>query len=98
MSDDRKKSLWLWIVALLIGLPVLYVASFGPACQLADRGIIPDTATTTLYHPLGLFLANCCSEAICNVMIDYGIEDGVDRGGLPTAPSIILGAYRGRGK
>ncbi len=32
MSDDRKKPVWPWIVALLIGLPVLYVASFGPAC------------------------------------------------------------------
>jgi hypothetical protein len=28
MSDARKP-LWPWIVALLIGLPVLYVASFG---------------------------------------------------------------------
>jgi hypothetical protein len=32
MSDERKKPLWPWIVALLIGLPVMYVASFGPAC------------------------------------------------------------------
>ena len=32
MSEERKKSVWPWIVALLIGLPVLYVASFGPAC------------------------------------------------------------------
>jgi hypothetical protein len=35
MSDDRKKPLWPWIVALLIGLPALYVASFGPVCWLA---------------------------------------------------------------
>jgi hypothetical protein len=31
MSEQRKP-LWPWIVALLIGVPVLYVASFGPAC------------------------------------------------------------------
>src|SRR5262245_62007332 len=31
MSEQRK-SLWPWIVALLIGLPVLYLASFGPVC------------------------------------------------------------------
>jgi hypothetical protein len=30
MSDDRKKPLWSWIVALLIGLPVLYALSYGP--------------------------------------------------------------------
>ena len=39
MSDDRKP-LWPWIVALLIGLPVVYVASFGPACWLADRHLM----------------------------------------------------------
>src|SRR5262245_26252898 len=29
MSDERKP-LWPWIVALLMGLPVMYVASYGP--------------------------------------------------------------------
>jgi hypothetical protein len=28
MSDDRKKTFWPWIVALLIGLPVLYVGAY----------------------------------------------------------------------
>ncbi len=51
MSDDRKKSVWPWIVALVIGLPVLYVASFGPACWLTSRGWISDT-TMLLYIPL----------------------------------------------
>jgi hypothetical protein len=37
MSDDRKKPLWPWIAALLIGVPVLYVASFGPACWIISR-------------------------------------------------------------
>ena len=32
MSEERKPHVWPWIAALLIGLPVLYVASFGPAC------------------------------------------------------------------
>jgi hypothetical protein len=42
MSTERKKAgVWPWIVALLIGLPVLYVASFGPACWLYGNGIIP---------------------------------------------------------
>jgi hypothetical protein len=34
---DKRKSLWPWIVALLIGLPVLYVASSGPARSLLIR-------------------------------------------------------------
>src|SRR5262245_19380213 len=33
MGEERKKAgFWPRVVALLIGLPVLYVASFGPAC------------------------------------------------------------------
>src|SRR5262249_20296094 len=32
MVEDRKKPVWPWIVAVLIGLPALYMASFGPAC------------------------------------------------------------------
>lgn len=39
MSEERK-SLRPCIVALLIGLLVLYVASFGPARALVERGIL----------------------------------------------------------
>ena len=31
MSEDRKRHVWPLIVALLIGLPVLYVLSWSPA-------------------------------------------------------------------
>jgi hypothetical protein len=43
MSEPRKKPLWPWIVALLIGLPVLYVVSSGPARTLLveKRLVIP---------------------------------------------------------
>lgn len=30
--NEERNPVWPWIAALLIGLPVLYVASFGPAC------------------------------------------------------------------
>jgi hypothetical protein len=36
MSDDRKSPVWPWIVALVIGLPVMYVASSGPM-QMVSR-------------------------------------------------------------
>jgi hypothetical protein len=32
MSEARKNAVGPWIAALLVGLPVVYVASFGPAC------------------------------------------------------------------
>jgi hypothetical protein len=37
MSNEQRKPVWPWIAALLVGLPVLYVASFGPACWWFSR-------------------------------------------------------------
>ena len=67
MSDERKKAgVWPWIVALLIGLPVLYVLSSGPARTVAcrryslnianewDMRIVADKWWLTVYAPL------CC--------------------------------------
>jgi len=51
MSDERRP-LWPWNAALLIGLPVLYVALFGPACWLADNGTFSMRATSIAYRPL----------------------------------------------
>jgi hypothetical protein len=36
---DERKPVWPWIVAVLIGLPVLYVGLLGPAFWLADLGL-----------------------------------------------------------
>src|SRR5262245_20955652 len=51
MSEERKP-LWPWIVALLIGLPVLYVASFGPACWMADKDYLSDRNVWLVYRPI----------------------------------------------
>jgi hypothetical protein len=39
-------------VALLIGLPVLYVASFGPICWTASRLNVGETTLPTIYRPV----------------------------------------------
>ncbi len=61
MSDDRKTPLWPWIVALLIGLPVLYIVSFGPACwaesQTFGRTDFPTITVPRFHRPL-LRIAN----------------------------------------
>jgi hypothetical protein len=51
MSDDRKP-LWPWIVALLVGLPVMYVLSFGPACWTASRISAGASALPAFYRPI----------------------------------------------
>ena len=40
------------MVALLIVLPVLYVASFGPACWLVGRGYFSGDAAGPAYWPI----------------------------------------------
>ena len=57
MSEERKKlsGVWPWIGAVLIGLPVLYVVSFGPACWLCDRHIVQSEWVGRLYQPLVRF-------------------------------------------
>src|SRR5437764_1008616 len=41
-----------WTLAAVVGLPVLYLLSFGPACALADRAILPRSVLMTgVYRP-----------------------------------------------
>jgi hypothetical protein len=41
-----------WTLTTFIGLPSLYVLSFGPACWLSDRGHIPIANVGELYQPV----------------------------------------------
>ena len=52
MSEERKPHVWPWITALLIGLPVSYVASFGPACWLLSGDLISYDHFNCAYRPL----------------------------------------------
>src|SRR5262245_37953381 len=57
MTSDRKKPFWPWIVGLLLGLPVLYVASFGPACWLKEAGAV--RFSLQAWRPLARLAARC---------------------------------------
>src|SRR5262245_7401247 len=57
MSEPKKSPVWPWIVALLIGLPVLYVASFGPACWIASRS--ENWKISTFYWPIQSYVPYC---------------------------------------
>ena len=57
--SEHKNPLWPWIVALLIGLPVLYVASFGPAIWLQGNGWISIEMLCTAYRPVCQGFAHC---------------------------------------
>jgi|SRR5579863_466531 len=52
---NRRERWAKWTLATIFGLPLAYVASFGPACALADRGMLPRTTLDTTFSPC-LFL------------------------------------------
>jgi len=53
MSDEMKRpGSWPWVVAVLIGLPVLYVATFGPAVWSTARGHLDRPIVERAYWPL----------------------------------------------
>jgi len=51
MSEERRP-LWPWIAAMLVGLPVLYVASFGPACWMLSNDLVSYDHVNRVYRPL----------------------------------------------
>src|SRR5262249_24332047 len=57
MSDERQKPVWPCIVILLIGLPVLYVGSWGPACWVSSRGNCGAATVSVVYRPLAWRMA-----------------------------------------
>ena len=94
MTDDRKKPLWPWFVVLLIGLPVLYVASFGPACWIASQKppvgsggvsgwaiIVPELPK--VYRPIG-WACKKCPNTVSPLVTWYA------RIGMPERRSVIL--------
>ena len=59
MTDmpTRKRSAWMWIVVALIGVPLLYVLSFGPACwwfTTSSTLWAPVRCAPKFYWPIGL--------------------------------------------
>jgi hypothetical protein len=59
--SSRSRPLWPLLTATLIGLPVLYVLSFGPACWIRSRlsGVWAErTFGAVYYRPIGLAIVN----------------------------------------
>jgi hypothetical protein len=57
MSDEPKKSVGPWVTVVLVGLPLLYVLSFGPACWIDERLDTRTSWVSVIYRPI-IGLAN----------------------------------------
>jgi hypothetical protein len=58
MTSHRKPTLAFWLTVAVVGLPILYIASFGPACWVTARAHDPVRSPRpprwmVIYWPLG---------------------------------------------
>lgn len=70
MTD--RKPLWPFLTATLVGVPVLYVASFGPACWAVDRGFVQSYFVGPVYAPLARVVVRGCPEQMGHALWVYG--------------------------
>ncbi|HTI49730.1 MAG TPA: hypothetical protein VL475_02220 [Planctomycetaceae bacterium] len=87
METGRKKPGWMfWLTVTLIALPVLYVASFGPACWLLARSQDDLTVRLVFMHtfrPLGPWLCQCSKYT-------NRLPERVINAGMPTGTRAIF--------
>jgi hypothetical protein len=50
---NRRERWAKWALVLAVGLPALYVGSFGPACWVSSHAEMGQTVVTSMYYPLG---------------------------------------------
>ncbi len=52
MSQERRPSVGFWATVVLVAVPFVYGLSFGPACGLVDKDVLPMLGTSRVYRPL----------------------------------------------
>ena len=93
MSEPQKNPVWPWFLVLMIGLPLLYVGSFGPACWLTSQAsgwskLQPHPAMI-VYFPLGAVASR--PETVYGRSLRWWMTLGVKRGHAAVVPSNAAG-------
>ena len=73
MKERKQRPLWPILTAALIGLPVLYVASFGPAMWIVQQtpGDLFTTPLAAVYLPLGRLATDPGDSHIKRALVRY---------------------------
>lgn len=71
----KSRRRWTLLTIVVIGLPVFYVASFGPACSAVERGWIAPGPISRVYRPL-LTWHERCYDDIQNSQLKLRMADG----------------------
>jgi hypothetical protein len=61
-----------WTLATVIGLPAVYMLSFGPACWISDRAWVPENVVIPIYRPIVDFCISTESTLLRRGVVWYG--------------------------
>jgi len=94
---NRRERWAKWTLTTVISLPVLYVASFGPACWLTsqmDSGgwMIPNPALR-IYWPLGRIADKEHSDSRCGQWLRWWMTVGLTDGRYAVVPTDSAGSW-----
>ena len=70
MTDRKPRPLWPLVTAALIGLPVMYVLSIGPALWIAGESPGRRRVVARIYWPVGWY-ANSAPPTVTHPLIKY---------------------------
>jgi hypothetical protein len=93
MSEERKPVIGAWIAALLVALPVLYVASFGPACwmtsQMQGWSKLQPHRAMIVYFPLGAVATK--RDTVFGRCLGWWMTLGISKGYAAVVPTNAMG-------
>ena len=89
MPTPRKPTAGFWIVVVVIVLPILYGASFGPACWAVTGGYVSRSVLAAIYEPLISVAVNPLSGET-NVLWHALYRKATVCGGQDAALSVML--------
>jgi hypothetical protein len=95
---NRRERWAKWTLAVVVGMPVLYVASFGPACWLTSQvdvggWLVPNPALR-IYWPLGkLADEEHNSDSRCRQCLRWWMRAGLTDGRCAVAPTDSRGSW-----
>ena len=69
MNESRKKSRW--AIRMIVGLPLLYILSFGPAARIADHWDAAIPVLSVVYRPA---IRLACACGCRTVVYWYGMD------------------------
>lgn len=93
---NKRKRRVVWAIVVVVGLPVIYVISFGPACWFSARYVLSSKRgftqpssriSTRFYAPIWWAIKHRRIPVVSDALATYGVL-GIPQGGVLEIPSL----------